>query len=106
MNARIKKLRKILNLTQKDFGKQIGMKPNSICDIEKGNCKVNERVVIAICARFNVNEKWLKTGEGDIFEILDKNSNDFFNIFSNLSPVLQEFLLKVANDLLDTQEKL
>ena len=106
MNTRIKKLRKILNLTQKEFGVQIGMKPNSICDIELGKCQVNERVVISICARFNVNEKWLKTGEGDIFEILDKNSNDFFNIFSNLSPVLQEFLLKVANDLLDTQEKL
>lgn len=106
MNNRIKKLRIILNLTQKEFGQEIGMKANSICDIEKGRCIVNERVLLLICAKFNVNEEWLKKGQGDIFKILDKNSNEFFNIFANLSPVLQEFLLKVANDLLDTQEKL
>lgn len=36
----------------------------------------------------------------------DKKHNDFFNIFDNINPVLQDFLIRMAKDLLDTQNKL
>lgn len=106
MNNRIKEIRKALNLHQKDFGAKIGLKSNSISDIENGKCIVTERTILNVCSQFNVNENWLRTGEGEMFNINNKNYDEFFNYFSHLAEPLQDFLIKVAKDLLDTQEKL
>lgn len=66
MHERIKQLRKTLDLTQKDFGIRIGMKQNSIALIEGGR-NTSDQTIFAICREFNVNETWLRTGEGDMF---------------------------------------
>lgn len=106
MNTRIKKLRNSLKLTQKQFGEQIGLKPTSICDIEQSRCSVTERCIIAICSRFNVNEEWLRYGTGEMFNTIEKSYNEFFDIFKKLNPVLQDFLIQTAKNLLDSQSKL
>lgn len=61
MNSRIRELRKELNLTQKEFGGFVGLRSTTINDIEHNRCKVNERLQIAICSKFKVNEEWLKS---------------------------------------------
>lgn len=66
MNERIKTLRKSLNLTQEEFGKKIGIKKNSVSQIESGVNAVTEPNIISICREFNVNESWLRTGEGEM----------------------------------------
>lgn len=106
MNSRIKELRNLLGLSQFSFAEKIGIKQSTFCDIENGKSPITKRTIISICSVFNVNENWLKTGEGEIFNTIDKNYEEFFSIFKNLTPVLQDFLIKVANDLLDTQSKL
>lgn len=83
-----------------------GLKPSSLSDIENENCQVTKRNIIAICSQFNVNEEWLTTGNGNIFIEEDKKFNEFFEIYKQLNYPLQEFLLKVGKDLLDTQSKL
>ena len=105
MNSRIKKLRNSLGLTQLDFASKIGLK-SSISEIENGKAPITDRTIISICSVFNVNENWLRTGQGEMFNVLQKNYNEFFSIFKNLKPVLQDFLIKIAKDLLDTQNKL
>lgn len=105
MNSRIKKLRNFLGLTQLEFASKIGLK-SSISEIENNKAPITERTIISICSVFNVNENWLRTGEGNMFNTIDKNYQEFFSIFKNLSPVLQDFLIKVAKNLLDTQSKL
>lgn len=67
MNERIKKLRKALDLTQREFGERIGVKPNTIATYEIGRNEPIDAVVSLICREFNVNETWLRTGEGDMF---------------------------------------
>ncbi len=105
MNSRIKKLRNFLGLTQLEFASKIGLK-SSISEIENNKAPITERTIISICSVFNVNENWLRTGQGEMFNVLQKNYNEFFSIFKNLKPVLQDFLIKIAKDLLDTQSKL
>ena len=63
---RFRKLRKTLDLTQKAFGERIGMKQNSIALIEMGR-NTSDQTIISICREFNVNEEWLRTGEGEMF---------------------------------------
>ena len=36
----------------------------------------------------------------------EKKQREFFDIFDELSPALQDYLIKTAKELLDTQEKL
>lgn len=43
---------------------------------------------------------------GNMFIEKDKKFNEFFEIYNQLSKPLQEFLFKVSQDLLDTQNKL
>ena len=68
MNTRIKKLRKALDLTQEAFGNRIGVKRNTVATYELGRNKPIDSVVSLICREFHVNEEWLRTGEGEMFQ--------------------------------------
>lgn len=67
MNTRIKKLRKSLGLSGEKFGKRLGITRGAISNIENGSRSVTEQMIKSICREFNVNELWLRTGEGDMF---------------------------------------
>lgn len=67
MNERLKKLRKALDLTQKEFGERIGVKGNTIAQYEIGRNAPIDSVFSLICREFNVNETWLRTGESNMF---------------------------------------
>lgn len=74
--------------------------------MERGNAPITERTIIAICSKFNVNEDWLRYATGEMFNTIEKSFNEFFEIFKKLNPVLQDFLIKTAKNLLDSQNKL
>lgn len=64
MNNRIKEIRKDNHLTQVKFGERIGMKQNSIAQMEMGKFAPSDLVVTSICREFGVFREWLETGEG------------------------------------------
>lgn len=121
MQDRIKLLRKELNLTQEKFGERLGMKKNSISQIENGVNSLTEQLLVSICREFSVNEKWLRTGEGEMFATLNrtqqiaqftadlfKGEKDSFKerlllALSKLDENEWKVLEKIANDL--TREK-
>lgn len=70
MKERIRKLRRSLDLTQQEFADRIGMKRNTVANYETGRNDPSASVISLICREFNVNEEWLRTGEGNIFEEL------------------------------------
>ena len=106
MNTRIKELRSFLKLTQDDFSLNIGLKRSSLSDIERGNAPITERTIIAICSKFNVNEEWLRTGKGEMFNTINKKYDEFFSVYNSLNDPLQDFLIQTAKNLLDSQNKL
>lgn len=106
MNNRIRKIRKALNLSQKEFAEKIGLKQNSISYMEKDGSTVTEQNIKTICSQFNVNENWLRTGNGKMFIENERKQREFFDVFDNLSPILQDYLIKTAKDLLNTQSRL
>lgn len=67
MNNRLKELRKALKLSQVAFGDAIGLARNTVSLTETGDLPISEKTVANICKVFNVNETWLRTGEGDMF---------------------------------------
>ena len=66
MNDRIKKLRKELDLTQREFGERIGIKGNTIAQYELGRNEPIDAVISLICREFGVNENWLRDGTGEM----------------------------------------
>lgn len=64
---RIREVRKALGLTLEKFGEKIGMKKNSVSQLENGKNSVTEQVVKAICREYNVDYMWLTAGEGEMF---------------------------------------
>lgn len=70
MNERIKELRKALNLTQTQFGDSLGITHSAVAHFEKGTVNMSQSTIKSICREFNVNENWLLTGEGEMFNEL------------------------------------
>ena len=73
MNERIKKVRETLDLTQEEFGRRIGSARNTIANYENGNRNPSNSVILSICREFDINEDWLRTGEGEMFCKLETN---------------------------------
>lgn len=69
MNERIKKLRKELGLSGEKFGEHIGVGKTAISRIENGSNNVTDQMFKSICREFNVNSDWLRTGEGEMFNL-------------------------------------
>lgn len=67
-NQRLSELRKKLGMTMETFGERIGMSKQSISNIESGRREMTDRMKIVICREFGVSEKWLETGEGEMFQ--------------------------------------
>ena len=74
MKDRIKAIRKHLGLTQTEFGAHVGVKGNTVTNYETGFRAPSDAVLFSICREFNVNEEWLRTGEGEMFLQLDEDA--------------------------------
>lgn len=76
MHNRIKEIRVSLGLNQSDFGNKIGLGQAGVSALEKGIRGITDRNIQLICEKFNVNEEWLRNGEGEMF--LDVSEEDEF----------------------------
>ena len=73
MKDRIKAIRKHYDLTQAEFGDRIGVKGNTITNYENDLRNPSDAIIVSICREFNVNEEWLRTGNGEMFQPITKN---------------------------------
>jgi len=76
IGERIKKLRKGLDLTQQEFSERIGIKRNTIAKYETGRGEPIDAVISLMCREFNVNETWLRAGEGEMFNSAQETELD------------------------------
>ena len=73
MNKRIAETRKRFNLTQERFAEKLGLTRNFVWMLEKGDRIPSDRTISDICREFGVNEIWLRTGAGEMFEKKSRN---------------------------------
>ena len=69
IHDRVKILRENLNLTQAEFSEKISLERSTVSLIERHQRNVTERTIKDICREFNVNEHWLRTGIGTMFNV-------------------------------------
>ena len=85
IGERIRRLRKALDLTQQEFADQIGSKRNTIATYEMGRTEPSAAVVSLVCTKFDVSEKWLRTGEGEMFLVKPTAALDALAVEHRLS---------------------
>ena len=70
IGERIDILRKDLSMSRRVFGERLGVSESVIVNIEYDRLKrpdQKESLYKLICKEFNVNEEWLRTGNGEMF---------------------------------------
>ncbi|MCC0740554.1 helix-turn-helix domain-containing protein [Clostridioides sp. ZZV14-5902] len=71
---RIKEIREDAGLSQKDFGSKVKLSRSQISCYEKGIRDATDRSIKDICREFDINENWLRFGEGEKHSISEKDS--------------------------------
>ncbi len=108
INERIKILRNSLSLSQEEFGKRLGLSKSGISNIESQTRGVREAHILLISSSFGVSERWLRTGEGNMFkDALQDDFKDYFDIPESIpGSAFDEFssddiraATKIVNDL-------
>lgn len=117
MENRIILLRKTLGYSQEKFAQELNLSRNFINQIEAGKKNPSDRTILDICREYNVNEEWLRTGEGEMFidlsheeeiadltyKLLSEESSSFKNrlisALSRLSDEQWDMLEKVIDDI-------
>lgn len=117
LNNRIKSIRKALGLSQKDFGKKIGISDTAVSKLENGERNPSEQTLKSICREFNVDYFWLTEGKGEMFTAIPETIVDELVSEYNLDEygkyIIQTFLESsdeqreaVGNFLLTLAEKI
>jgi transcriptional regulator with XRE-family HTH domain len=105
IRKRVTELRETLNFTKSKFAEKIGLTYPAISLIESGKNALTSQNINLICLTFKVNETWLRTGKGPMFDKEVPDEQELLGIFRKLSPPLRRSILKITQDLLEAQEK-
>lgn len=68
---RFKDVRNSLGMKQGEFAKGIKTTQGHVSDIENKRKGVSNRVIEIICLKYGISEKWLRTGEGEMYQYTD-----------------------------------
>ena len=104
MNDRVREVRKSNKLTMEQFGVRLGVAKSTISGIEAGNRNLTEQMIKAICREFNVNENWLRTGEGDMVIALSRRESIAAFIGDLMKEDDDSFKLRLIDVLADLDE--
>lgn len=115
MKDRIREVREHFGLSMEKFGSRIGIGKASISLLESGKNNPSVQTITLICREFGVNEQWLRTGEGEMFEqtretVLDRLSMEYdlsreqrsvIEAFLDLDPQERDVILKYVHNVFD-----
>lgn len=94
MKDRIRQIRGELSVVA--FADSIGVSREAIRRFENGTNKPSARTISDICKTYNVNEHWLRTGEGEMFNDEQPPSLDALAELNNLDDlsraIIEEYI--------------
>ena len=103
--SRLKLLRKQHKLTQAAFAAKINRSQTVFSQYENGSVTINDRAIADICQAFNINEQWLRTGEGPMFCEQDNLDNMLTADVAKLVRSSDEFTKKLIHNYLSLPQE-
>lgn len=106
MQERIRLIRKNAGLTQAEFAERIGVKANTVTSYETGLRVPSDAVIVSISREFGVSETWLRTGEGEMLEHADADT-ELAKILGQIAGSNDELIKAIIKSywLLDERDK-
>jgi transcriptional regulator with XRE-family HTH domain len=115
---RLAEIRKELRLNQGEFADKLGLSQGAVSDFENRKKALIDRNIKLICLTFGVNEVWLRTGEGEMFDKkpsftaqtshdgldLTPDEKELLDIYDQLFEGTKKDVKKYASDKLELQE--
>lgn len=126
IGERVREVRKNAKKTQKEFAQLLGLTENYVWQVEKGQRDLSERTLNDVCRVFEVNPRWIRTGEGEPFlpqsreeritEILSKAMTSpstardrlcraLARLPDDAFPLIEQYILSMAASILDDSSK-
>lgn len=95
---RFREIRKILKMTQTEFGKQLGKTMRAIQNYESGERNINNDIIMILNEKFNVNIHWLYTGTGSMFLEEKKDDSKYKWLINTLDKLSDDDIKKVEQE--------
>lgn len=105
INERIKQIRKSFNMNQTDFGARIGVKQGSVAGYESGSRTPVDAVILSICREFDINEEWLRTGNGEM-KLISSEDDEVMKYVGMLLKDKEDFIAQKIKRFIVGYEKL
>lgn len=93
LKNRITKIRKISGKNQDEFAAIMGISKNYVSLIENGKKTPSDRLIADICREFNINEEWLRTGEGEMQKPVDTDYQIISTLIGEKDPKAKQAII-------------
>ena len=104
MNERIKKLIDSLGIKKAEFARRLNLSQPFVSELCSGAKGPSDRTIADICREFNVSEIWLRTGEGEMFNQVDEDS-EFIEICEQINMSDDDLIKRIIKAYWYTDER-
>ena len=107
VNERIKEVRTSVGITQAKFAERIAISASYLAEIEHNNKPASERIIRLLIAEYNVNDLWLRTGEGSMFnDGMDVQTIKVISLFKSLNQQFKACAINQLGELADLHSQI
>jgi transcriptional regulator with XRE-family HTH domain len=107
INERIREVRNATGLSQAKFSTRMAISSSYLADIELNNKPATERIIRLLSTEFNVDDNWLRTGEGTMFNAeMDVQVAKIISLFKSLNQQFKGCALNQMEELADLHGQL
>ncbi len=94
LNMRVQTLITMLGIKKIEFAKKLSISSPFVSELCSGAKAPSDRTIADICREFNVNEKWLRYGEGDVFMKVSPD-DEFLKLCSQIQVSDDKFIRRI-----------
>ena len=102
------------NLKRVEFARTLNINQSYVTQLIKGRNQPSDRLVEDICQKYNINETWLKTGEGEMRRAtsplflrdssLDATDREIIESYIRMTPTQRQFIKDWIQDIAATMD--
>ena len=100
------------NLKKVEFARVLNINQSYVTQLIKGRNQPSDRLIEDICQKYNINEEWLKTGEGEMRRAtsplflrdssLDATDREIIESYIRMTPTQRQFIKDWIQRIADT----
>jgi len=107
IHERIKQVRAATGLSQVKFAERMAISSGYLAEIEINNKVASERIIRLLVSEFNVDDNWLRTGEGEMFSAgMDAQLSAITNLFNSFNQQFKGCALNQMEELANLYNQL